>query len=170
MVAAVMGLPGSGKTYFARELALKVNARHISSDTVRFNLEKAGTYDEKSKFTVYEVMLELLEEAIKSRENVVLDATFYKEELRQRFEAKAKQLNTPIYFIEVKAAEAVIKERISKRRPDSEADFQVYLKVKDSFDPVLVEHLTLHSDQQKLAEMLDQALIFINYDNARKGN
>jgi predicted kinase len=170
MVVVVMGLPGSGKTYFARQLALKVNATHISSDIVRINLEYQGRYDENSKLIVYDVMLQLMEEVIKRKENVVLDATFYKEQIRRRFEVKAKQFNTPIYFIEIKATEAVIKERISKDRPDSEADFHVYLKVKDCFDPVLVEHLTLHSDQQNLSEMLNQALTFINHDNARRGN
>jgi predicted kinase len=159
MIAVVFGLPGSGKSFFARQLAIKIDAVYIGSDQVRQGLLEPGKYDERSKLGVYEKMLALTEDAVVQQKNVVLDATFYKEHIRQLFKEQAKRLDNPLYFIEMKAAERVIKERISQKRPDSEADFEVYLELKRSFEAMDEDHLVLHSDKEELSVMLNKALI-----------
>jgi predicted kinase len=170
MVTAITGLPGTGKSFFAAALASRIHCKHISSDAVRFKLKHLGRYDAQAKMLVYDTMLEQMEKAIKAGENVVLDATFYKRMIRQRFKDKASVDNTPFYFINMEATELVIKERISKHRPDSEADFQDYLIVKNEYEPVTENHLTLHSDQETLSDMLDKALTFINYHDESSRN
>lgn len=159
----IFGLPGSGKTFFATQLAIKINALHISSDAVRKESKQIGKYDQKTKFSIYDAMLELMETAIKSETNTVLDATFYKEEIRERFKEKCQELHSPIYFIEIRANEALIKERVSKTRPQSEADFEAYLKVKNEFEQLADDHLVLQSDQESINEMLESALTYIKY-------
>ena len=44
MLIAVMGLPGSGKSYFAHKLAGKLKAIYIGSDQVREKLDLLGEY------------------------------------------------------------------------------------------------------------------------------
>lgn len=163
MIVIVFGLPGSGKTYFASKLALRIGGLHISSDAIRQQQQKRK-YHEEDKMEIYHAMLVLMEKAGPDK-NVVLDATFYKERIRNMFKDKARSLGINIYFIEMKADELVIKERVSRKRPETEADFTVYFIIKSQFEPLKEEHLILNSDQEDLNIMLDKAEEYIEYRN-----
>jgi len=167
MNVIVFGLPGSGKTYFADRLASKINGLHISSDTVRNHMQQQLKYHDQAKMEVYHKMLKLMEKAISNKQNIVLDATYYKENIRNLFKQKATLLNSKIYFIEIRANKSVIKERLDKKRNESEADFNVYLKIKSTFEPLRERHLILHSDKEGLNEMLNKALVSINFSDGR---
>lgn len=168
MITAVFGLPGSGKTFFARQLALSIDGLLISSDTVRNDMARGGRYDENTKIEVYQMMLVMMGDAVRDKRNVVIDATFYKENIRSLFKEKATELHGPLYFIEIKAPEEIIKERVSKKRIGSEADFGVYLKIKEEFEPLKEDHLVLYSDHEALSEMLDTTLAYINFKNEKR--
>jgi predicted kinase len=166
MIVVIFGLPGSGKTFFAKQLASGISGIHISSDAVRNSLKQKTKYNDVAKMEVYQLMLSLLEKGVAERKAVVLDATFYRKSIRNQFRKKAQQLNTPLYFIEMKADESVIKMRTGARRPDSEADFGVYLKIKKEFEPLEEDHLVLHSGiGHPETEMLSKALDYINYQD-----
>lgn len=162
MIVAVLGLPGSGKTYLAAALAAWLNARLISSDQVRRQMNQNGKYDEQAKEAVYLEMLSLMEPGVRDRQTVVLDATFYKASLRTLLLEKAAELGVPVYFIEVRAAEATIQKRVSQKRPDSEADFAAYLKVKQEFEPLSGPRLVLFSDRRSLDQMLGAATAYLD--------
>jgi predicted kinase len=170
IIVAVFGLPGSGKSFFAEQLALRLGVRQISSARVRLALSKQGRYDMQTKIAVYYEMLTRTEAALKEPATVVLDATFYKENIRDLFGDMAKKLDTVLYWIEIKAAEPVIKARLKKQRPDSEADFAVYRKIKQEFEPLAEAHLVLHSDQGNLMVMLDKALAYLQETYGKGGN
>jgi len=168
MIIAIFGLPGSGKTFFAKQLASRINGIHVSSDAVRNSLKQQTKYNDAAKMEVYQLMLSLLEKGIADRRAVVLDATFYKESIRNLFRKKAQELNTTLYFIEMQADESVIKIRTNEHRQDSEADFGVYLKIKKEFEPLEEDHLVLHTGiEQPESEMLSKALDYINYHDGR---
>jgi predicted kinase len=162
MIVVVFGLPGSGKSYFAQALAAHLNCPLISSDATRKQLSLRGKYDEKTKNDVYLQMLFLLEVNIKNAYNLVLDATFYKARIRNQFKEKAMALGAPIYFIEIRADENTIKGRVSRKRQESEADLDAYVKVKQEFEPLEDDHLVLYSDLEKLDKMLAIALEYLN--------
>ena len=88
---------------------------------------------------------------------LIIDATLYKDVLRQPFEKLAKQFKIPINWIELKAGESIIKERVSKKRQYSEADFEVYQKIKAIYEPLSQNHLILWSDVLSLDEMVKKA-------------
>lgn len=157
MIIVVFGLPGSGKSYFAKNLAERLNAKHIKSDEVRAEMEKMGTYDRQSKEAVYQEMVTKMTKLCEPGQILILDATFYKKHLRAMVQKQAAYLNASLYFIRVIANEDVIYQRVSKERPDSEADFQAYLKVKEAFEPLDAPHLQLDSSAGDLAPMLEKA-------------
>jgi predicted kinase len=160
MIIIVFGLPGSGKTYFALRLAERLKGIHISSDVIRAEISEQNNYSPQVKMRVYEKMLEEMEEK-RNDKVIVLDATFYLEKIRKDFVKAAAGLNKKIYFIEVKADEEIIKERVSKKRKYSEADFEVYLKMKKAFEPLKEEHAILFSDKMSIEQMLDIAVRYL---------
>ena len=170
MNIAVFGLPGSGKTFFARRLASRIYGMHVNSDDIRNSLGFRGEYSDQAKLKVYQAMASLMEDAILNQKDVILDATFYREDIRNLFIEKAIQLDSTLYWIEIKAAEFVIRHWLSKKRSDSEAGFDEYLKVKSEFEPMTDEHLTLYSDLEELEEMFDKTLAYINYPDGSKAD
>ncbi|MCG8319618.1 MAG: AAA family ATPase [Cytophagales bacterium] len=161
MIVVVFGLPGTGKSYFAGRLAEIIKAEYISSDRVRFKMIKDRAYTEEEKMKVYDQMLVLTRQLIRQQKRVVLDATFYRKEIRQMFVALAASLNVKIYFIEVTARELLVKKRVSKKRKESEADYEVYRKVKALFQPMVEQHLTLESQENNIREMLEKAAKYL---------
>jgi predicted kinase len=165
----VFGLPGSGKSFIASRLAELINASYISSDELRMQLYAKRTYTEKEKLSVYDTMLLKMQEHLKQGENVVLDATFFKNTLRQKF-LDTSRLWAPVVFIEVTADENLTRERLKNKRLNSEADFEVYEKLKAEWEPLKDPHLILKSTNENLTELLQQAEDYIHSKNDKRRN
>jgi len=162
----VAGLPGSGKSYFARHLAQELSARYISSDQTRKSMGLSGHYDEKSKQKVYDRLYHLADEALKEGRSVIVDATFHRKERRKAFEELAKQHKALFLLVLIKADEALIRERLEKPRPDSEAGFEVYEKIKREFEDIEPDHLFIASGKNNLAAMLQEAKNYIEHKSS----
>ena len=63
----------------------------------------------------------------------------------------------PTTWIEVRAEESLIKERMKYSRVDSEADFEVYETIKKQWEPMQEHHLILQSTNDNLEEILNIA-------------
>lgn len=170
MVIIVLGLPGSGKSYFASKLAAELGAEYISSDEVRMRLLPTRTYSDEEKKRVYGAMSNMMSEALFLKKPVVLDATFYRESLRNKFEEIAAEFGETIIYIEVSAPEHLIEERLQKPRLVSEADHAVYLKLKETYDPLKKDHLILVSSNHNISEMLSKAADYIHRSNEQQAN
>ena len=161
MLVMLMGLPGSGKSYLASRLAAKFSAVYISSDEVRQEVFTEQTYSKEEKRKIYNEMLQRMTHALQQHQKVVLDATFYKEDIRRSFLRRATELNQKCWIIEVVADEGLIRQRVSQKRTNSEADFSVYQTLKKEFDPPEQEHLVLQSREDNIEEMLDRATEYL---------
>ena len=74
----LIGIPGSGKTTYSKELSNKYDAKVVSTDKVR---QTFVGIDEKEVFpTVYRLCIE----EIKEGKNVILDATHITPKVRKR--------------------------------------------------------------------------------------
>ncbi|WPQ60436.1 ATP-binding protein [Chitinophaga sancti] len=165
MVIIVTGLPGSGKSYLAVRLADELQAVYASSDRIRKKMIPNRNYSAKEKESVYDEMYNRMVAAIRAKKDIVLDATFYRDSLRQKFILEAGP-GSQIRIIEVTAAESLIKERLGQKRADSEADFHVYQQLKAQYEPIHDPHLTLVSTNNNISELLGTALKYIrsNHD------
>lgn len=163
MVIIVFGLPGSGKSYFASRLAGMMQAVHINSDRLRKEMFHQRSYTDREKAVVYNEMLKKAKEAIGQNKNVVLDATFHRNEKRELFEEEIKG-EARVFFIEIAADEAMIMQRLKRERTDSEANFEVYKKILRQWEPLHASHLILESTNTNVDAMLQKAAQYLRND------
>jgi len=162
MVIIVFGLPGSGKTTLAETLAGRLKALYLSSDRVRKELIRDIDYTPEEKSAVYGRMLELAVEAVVRRDDdVVVDGTFHLARERDLFRL-ALSGETEVYFIEIRAEEELIRERLATSRADSDADLDVYRMIGGSWEPEDSEHLILWSESDNLEELVRQVMDHIH--------
>ena len=164
MIVIVLGLPGSGKSYFASRLAEVIQADYINSDQVRKEMFSKRMYSEQEKGAVYNAMLEKMKSVVQLNKDLVIDATFHREDSRQLFirqlRGKAK-----FFFIEITANPDLIRRRLKKERPFSEADFDVYELTRHQWQPLGEPHLSLESTDENIDYMLERA---VNYLRPKK--
>lgn len=156
MVIIFFGLPGSGKSYLAQRVARTLGADYLSSDVLRKRLITKPTYSYEEKLIVYKKMYDTMYEHKKSSNSLVLDGTFFKRSIRDSFKKLAEDLNMEIKWIEVVSDEEVLKERLSKKRVDSDADYNVHKKIASEFEPLADNHLTVKSTNDNVDNLLYQ--------------
>ena len=161
MLIMVLGLPGSGKSYFSKALAEKLNGIHINSDIIRKNLSQKPLYTTEGKERVYQVMFDTVCNALKQGNTVLVDATFSLKSYRSPYFEFVEGHGIPIRVILIKAHDSTILSRLQTPRPDSDADYAVYQKIKAEFEPLKMEHLELASDELSLDQMMVKAQEFI---------
>ncbi len=147
MLLLIAGLPGTGKTTVARAFASLSGASHLNSDALRRELGLMGHYSPEDKARVYDTLLERAREALLQGKTVVIDSTFFKESIRGPFRVLAASCKVPLRWVEVQADEQSLRERLSHPRPDSEADFEVYQKIRDQFEPLPEDRLLINTDE-----------------------
>jgi predicted kinase len=162
----VMGLPGTGKTFFAKALAEHMGAQHFNSDRIRKELSDKPGYAASDKAKVYETMLQRVIEGLEAGMSLIVDATFSKAIYRQPYLDWVKAHQLPFHLIYLEASEPTIKERVSKKRPDSDADFKVYLKIREEYEAIGEPHLVLKTDEGDLDEQLNKAMEYFDKNTA----
>ena len=148
-----VGLPGSWKSPVTEEIARKKGFQMLRSDLIRLEVLKGDdVFDEKvasdpeRRKKVYEEMFKRAEEALRSaKDGLILDATFFTQELRSRAAELAQKAQRPFVIAECVCTEDRSIERIVKRtRENYESNAltrQAYLNNKAIFQPVNIEEL-----------------------------
>lgn len=142
MIILITGLTGTGKTTIAKKLAPLIDAVVLSSDKIRKEIIRKPTYTRREKELVYDVMSLLAKYLHEVGKNCILDATFFKENLRQAILKKTGAAKSQIQIIECICPEDVILERLRNRKDRySDADIAVYFKIKKAYEPIREKHL-----------------------------
>jgi predicted kinase len=139
LIVLFSGLPGVGKTRLANELAPLINGIVLSTDKLRKELIPNPTYTDEEKELIYNVML-LVARYLHNEGgiNCILDATFNTEKSREKARKKLAGVSLgEIYVIECVCPEEVAISRLKARKGDySDADIDVYRKMKQTYEPV----------------------------------
>ena len=161
MMIIVSGLPGSGKSYFASRLAQEINGEYLNSDIIRREMDARGQYAFDDRLNVYEEMARRAGEAVREGRTAVIDATFYRADMRDIFLTLARLLYQKVACFEIVADEDVIRERLSRPRLDSQADFSVYKLLQPQYEEIDHDHLVIKSGPDNIESMLSQAKQYI---------
>src|SRR3990172_765694 len=148
-----VGLPGSWKSPVTEEIARKKGFQMLRSDLIRLEVLKGDdVFDEKvasdpeRRKKVYEEMFRRAKETLGSiKDGLILDATFFTQELRSRAAELAENAQRPFVIAECVCTEDRSIERILKRTKEkyesNALTRQAYLNNKAIFQPVNIEEI-----------------------------
>ncbi len=146
----ISGLPGTGKSFLARRLAERLPAVIVESDFVRKTLtEGQPTYAGAESARVHRVAHALIARLLRSGRRVIFDATTIAEWQREKLDHLAAQARCPIVIVQTTAPETVVRARLAQRAHPrdphdlSDADWNVYRRMKTNLEPVRRPHLVV---------------------------
>jgi len=145
-LVAVCGFPGVGKSTVARTLAEWLDATWLRTDAVRKELFENPTYEAEESRIVYRTVMDRAREQLPQRP-VVIDASFADRRHRAAVQRVAAECGVPFTLLKVDCEESITIDRIRDREDISDADVAVYHEVKDSFDPLDTEHVTVDNSE-----------------------
>ncbi len=143
-----VGLPGSWKSPVTEEIARLKGFRILRSDIIRLEVLKGEDIfdhqvasDPNRRKKVYEEMFRQAEEALqKTQEGLILDATFFTQELRSKAAELAEKAHRTFVIAECVCTEERSIERILKRTKENyESNAltkEAYLNNKALFQPI----------------------------------
>lgn len=148
-----VGLPGSWKSPVTEEIAKRRGFQILRSDMIRLEVlqgedifDNRVASDPERRRRVYEEMFQRAEKIVQtSQVGLILDATFFKQELRARAAGIAYGAHRPFVIAECICSEEKSIERILKRTKDNyESNAltrEAYLNNKAIFQPVNLSDL-----------------------------
>jgi hypothetical protein len=174
------GLPGTGKSTLARELARRLPAVMVESDQVRQVLFPPPTYSAEESRRVHQICHILIGWYLRHYYHVIYDATNLYEFQRRLVYRLAERSGARLMVIQVTASERVVRARLAPRHraeaaPNpgedySDADWQVYLNMRRRAEPIQHEHLTLDTSQGDIQGTVEAAVRAIRVSKQKEGD
>ena len=155
MLIAMAGLPGTGKTAVAEELARVLPAVHLDKDRIRTALfppdeiEHSLTQDD----FCFKIILQTAAYLLQKGRTVIIDGRpFSKSYQIQDMVKFAGTLHIPLKMIQCTCPDPIVKRRLesdlaTKKHQAANRNFPMYLKMKEQADPIFVQRLVLSTDR-----------------------
>ncbi len=164
------GLPGSGKSALARELAERLLAVILDKDPIRAALFPAPLLEystEQDDFCMG-VMLQVAEYILQKEPTraVILDGrTFSQRYQVERAAELATKLGQPVAILECVCSDATARQRLEKDVAQGahlaqNRNFELYLAIKARFEPIERPKLVIDTDQT-LAACVEAGLVYL---------
>jgi aminoglycoside phosphotransferase family enzyme/predicted kinase len=141
------GLPGTGKSTLASNLARKLGIEVLRSDEIRHELFRnqvaaaefdEGAYQPERRMAVYQEMFRRTDSLLASRVSVILDGTFAAATLRQQVVETARRHGAVPLFAHCQCPADVALERITSRmaqgKSRSDATAETYVRLSNRFE------------------------------------
>ncbi len=182
----VAGLTGTGKSTVAEKLAVDYDAHVLNTDVVRkvtagidpferhHDQLDTGLYSPKNVEATYQTMVDIGRAFLGRGDNVILDATFQKEEYRRLALMAAEENHAILAVIHCQTDDTTVKQRLEqrlKKKSVSDGRWEIYQSQKKTFEPFdapLGIHLKFNTGDesyeyrlrsyQNLADMLQEAM------------
>jgi predicted kinase len=144
------GLPGTGKSFLARQIAHHLPCFIVESDFVRKTLTNGRpTYTNDESTRIHRVARAVIKHLLESGSNVISDATNLAEWHREKLYRVADETHAKLVIIQTIAPENVIRERLARRFVSrdagdiSDADWSIYEHLRTELEPIRRPHLVI---------------------------
>jgi len=149
----VSGLPGSGKSHFCRQLALRMPFAMLESDALRHVLFPVPNHGAAESSRLFKAIRVLIATLLLRNIPVILDATNLSEHHRELLYNIADTTRAKLILIRVEAPPEVVRQRLEGRlrgtdpNDRSDADWNVYWRMKPSVDQIRRQHLAVDTSR-----------------------
>ena len=150
-LVVLCGLPGTGKSHFAKRLTARLPFLVLESDRLRKVLFVSPSYTPDEHARVFAACHNLIEEYLSLGCRVLFDATNITESFRRPLYEISERLCVPLTLVWVTAPRGVIRRRLADRAAGrdsatySDADWQVYSRLQPYEEPLTRCHLKVDS-------------------------
>ena len=157
------GLPGTGKSHFARELARRAPCVWLNSDRTRKLLVNTPSYSRREHRRVFSAMHVLTRGYLQDGYSVVFDATNLNENVRRPLYASASEAGVEPLIIRFTAPSELVLRRLTDRAQgvgeasQSDATWDVYSRMAVADQPVPRPHL-LVAGPEDVASVMQETL------------
>ncbi len=175
LLVVFSGLPGTGKSHFARSLTARLPLVVLESDRLRRTMVAKPQYTPEEHGRVFSACHLLIEEFLSEGRRVLFDATNLTENFRQPLYDIAERTSSPLIVVRFTAPQGVVRKRLESRLAganpgdNSEAGWTVYCKMAPFEQPIPRGHLTVDSSASTswaLEQIVRQAVNPTNSDGS----
>jgi predicted kinase len=150
-IVILVGLPGSGKSSFARALSACYPAVILDSDRLRAILFPAPEHTERENRRLFPAIHLLIGRLLGRGLTVIVDATNLKEANRKPYYALAKTHGARLVLVRVWAPPSVIRERLAGRESGadendwSSATLEVHARMRRDVERITRRHVSVNT-------------------------
>ena len=147
------GLPGVGKSAFAREVAARRPFLTLESDRLRKVLVSQPKYNSSENRRLFGACHRLIGEFLAQGYPLIFDATNLRERDRSPVYEIARQHNAPLAIAVVTAPRDTVRRRLRRREaghdPDtwSDANWLIYCRMAPNWEPVTRPHIPVDTSR-----------------------
>lgn len=168
-VIAMVGIPGSGKSFFAEHFAETFGAPLISLSRLRTDLFSSPAFSPSEKIVLDKISNHMLDELLKTGQTVVFDGSTDARGERQELAKKARAAGYEPLFVWVQTESAAAKSRAtnwSKQKPFSLTSEQFDNALRRFIPPNEAEKAVVVSGKHTYASQLKIVLSRLVVDRA----
>ena len=163
VLIVLAGLPGTGKSHFARRLLERLSFLVLETDRLRKVLVPSPRYTPGEHRRLFDSCHLLTEEYLNKGYPVLFDATNLTGRFRAPFFRIADSLGKPMAIVEVTAPREVVRRRLRSREAgldrdtNSDAGWLIYCRMAPAWEPIDQKHYTVDSSSD-ITPVLEQVV------------
>ncbi len=147
VLVVLSGLPGTGKSTFARRLRERLPLLVLETDALRKALVGEPRHTRGESNRLFAACHQLVQELLTQGIPMIFDATNLQESHREPLYRIAEITAAKVILVQTTAPPEVVRERLQRRQQEkapqdnSQADWRVYQRMRLSVDPIRRDHL-----------------------------